>query len=398
MNICKKLFSVILIAVMLLCYLNVGLAVNAASPASQTIEVTAGESKTISMTEISCYGIDGDISYSNRNLFASVTPGSSAYGQIREKKFILSSADKFEPTVSLTVKVSDTATVGSTCVITFNYIRTDTVENGIPDGPDNLSKTITVKVIEKKDTTSSTPSPPSSTPSTPSPTPSNPSSNPATPSPNKPTGTTPSNLNLTELNKQIGIAQALKRSDYTADSWNKLAKALNAAIAARNASTQAGVDKAATNLKNAIAGLVRVDTSALQELLNKIKEFLANEDIGEARDALLNTINEAEAALASGDQDRINAAYTALLEAFDTYKAKLEEIAKNSLVEIEKPIEVDPEGPLCNIWLHKLWLILLIVSVIINIAFGVLTALYFIRRKKKFTDDMPLVEYNINDD
>ena len=67
-------------------------------------------------------------------------------------------------------------------------------------------------------------------------------------------------VDLVELNKQIAAAVALKESDYTADSWAALAKALQAAKAALASSDQAVVDKAAADLSAAIAALQKAET------------------------------------------------------------------------------------------------------------------------------------------
>ena len=67
-------------------------------------------------------------------------------------------------------------------------------------------------------------------------------------------------VDLAELNKQIAAAEALKESDYTADSWAALAKALQAAKAALASSDQAVVDKAAADLSAAIAALQKAET------------------------------------------------------------------------------------------------------------------------------------------
>ena len=44
------------------------------------------------------------------------------------------------------------------------------------------------------------------------------------------------------------------------------------------------------------------------------------------------------------------------------------------------------------------WIILLIISAVLNVGFAVLVILYFIMRKKNAVDNTPLVDYNINDD
>ena len=211
------------------------------------------------------------------------------------------------------------------------------------------------------------------------------------------TSTTKIKLDLTELNKQIAIAEDLKEADYTADSWNDLEKALSAAKKARKATKQSAVNTAADNLKDAIAALVRIDDTQLEELIATVNKYLSDEDMGKLVDDLLAAIKAAENALKSGNQDAINKAYTDLSAAFDAYKKALEELG-NKVIEVEKPIEVEPKDPYCNIWLHQLWLILLIVSVILNVILVVVTVRNVSRRKNSFVDDMPLIDYDINDD
>lgn len=395
MKISKKLVSLLLSIVMLIGVFSVGVAASAATPAAKTIKAYPGQTVTIELSEQLCYGISGDISYSNRELFSSVTPGSSPIGQIREKKFILSSADPNECKVTLSVKVSDTATAGSKSVVTFTYLRVD--DPVTQDGPDGLVKTVTVEVIQKQESSSSStvnpPVGPDKDESSSSPAQSTPvvPNNPTTP-------TNPNNLDIAELNKQISIAQGLKEKDYTSDSWKAMKNALNAAINARNASTQNQVDTAAKNLQNAIAALVRVDNTSLQGLIDTVKNYLAEESLTDLREALLEALADAEAAMKAGKQDGINDAFAKLNAAFEAYKAKVNELGKGEIVEVEKPVEVAPSGPYCNIWVHTLWWILLIVSLAVNAVFIVLTVRYFARKKKNAKDDTPLVDYNIDED
>jgi len=62
-------------------------------------------------------------------------------------------------------------------------------------------------------------------------------------------------VDYTELLAQIEIAEGLNKDDYTAETWAALEEALEKAIAAKNATTQAEVNAAAKALKDAIAAL-----------------------------------------------------------------------------------------------------------------------------------------------
>ena len=393
MPISKKIMSVLLSVIMLLSVFSIGVAVSAATPATQTLQAEAGKTVKIKFSE-DCYGCDGTISYSNRALFSSVSAseGEGSNPSITDKKFLFYGNKLATQSFEITVKISDSAAVGDKCVVTFAYDRSDE-KNG--DGP-FVTKTVTVEVIEKKTTSKTTQSTSKSTQSTSKTTGSTmkPTSKPTS----KPTtSTTKIKLDLTELNKQIAIAEDLKEADYTADSWNDLEKALSAAKKARKATKQSAVNTAADNLKDAIAALVRIDDTQLEELIATVNKYLSDEDMGKLVDDLLAAIKAAENALKSGNQDAINKAYNDLSAAFDAYKKALEELG-NKVIEVEKPIEVEPKDPYCNIWLHQLWLILLIVSVILNVILVVVTVRNVSRRKNSFVDDMPLIDYDINDD
>ncbi|MBQ1182992.1 MAG: hypothetical protein IIX60_00940 [Clostridia bacterium] len=62
-------------------------------------------------------------------------------------------------------------------------------------------------------------------------------------------------VNYDELNRQIAIAEGLKKDDYTEASWSVLENVLSKAIEARNSTSQSEVDAAAQTLKDAIASL-----------------------------------------------------------------------------------------------------------------------------------------------
>lgn len=395
----KKLLSVFLALVMLLSLLGVGVAVSAATPTAQVLEAVAGETIKIKFSEDDCYGVSGWIRYSNRNLFSSLTPGGTTqYGPITEDSFILSSFDKADYEVVLTVKIADNAKVGDQCVVEF--YGCERADNNVDfTGPSDYTKSVTVKVVKKEAATTTATKKPTTTTTAKPTTTTKPVAPTTTTKPVTPTTTKPViNLDLTELNKQIGIAEALNEGEYTADSWARLASALKVARNARKATTQSAVNKAADALKEAIAALVKIDGNALEQLMDEIKGFLEENDLTSVWEELRNALDDADDALKSGDQDAIDDAYTRLDAAFKALKAKLDELSKPQFVDKEVYVEVPPEGPYCNIWLHKLWPILLIISALLNVVFVVLTVMYFVKRKKNTVDNTPVVDYDINDD
>lgn len=404
----NKVFSVLLSLVMLISIMSVGVvAVSAAStPDSQVLEAYAGETIQIKFIEDNCYGVSGDIEYSNRNLFSSLTPNSSSYGKITESKFILSSFDKVNCEVILTVKIADTAKVGDTCVVSFTNCEL-VEDNETFEGRSGYTKTVTVKIV-KKPTTTTTKKPTTTTtkkPTTTTTTGKKPTTNGTTQKPTTATGTNGTtgttvpvaNLDLTELNQQIDIAEALDEDEYTAGSWAQLQSALKAAIKARSAKTQNEVNKAADALRKAIGALEKIDASALEQMVADVNAFLKDNDLTTVWEELHAALNEANIALESGDQSLIDGAYARLNAAFKAMKVTLDELSENEVIVQE--VEVQGEcGEDCHVWWHYLLLILLIISAILNVVFIVLVVLYFVKKKQNATDNTPFVDYDINDD
>ncbi len=369
----KKVLSAVLVVAMLVCAMS--LCVGAAStPAAQTIEALPGETVTIRLSEADCYGISGDIAYDNRALFSSLTPGTSPYGQIRENKFILSSADKIECEVILTAKVSDTAAVGSKCVVTFGeYIRVDS--NVTYEGPEGLKKTVTVVVVEKPVVTTTTTK--TETPAVTTTTQSN----------------TPAGATTTVKGDKPAGATTTVKGDKPADVTTTTGEKGDVPA---GVTTTTGEDGTTSTTKKP-AGAV-TPNEELQELINQAETLFENDEIAILWQNLMDAYENAKKALKSGNSVKIEEAIEALRTALEAYNAKLAELGKSEIVYVDKPVEVLPTEPFCNIWIHKLWPILLIVSFVLNLGFIGLIVYYFVRRKQNLVDDTPMVAYDIDDD
>lgn len=200
------------------------------------------------------------------------------------------------------------------------------------------------------------------------------------------------------LDKQIGIANTLNEAEYTSDSWTAMKAALAKANSAKKAETQNEINGAASALKNAIASLVRVNAAELQALMQSANTYIQQDEISNLKKLVEDAIANAKKAIKSGDAEAISAAKTALETALNAYKTKYDELGKGQIVEVEKPVEVTPTSPFCNIAFHKLAIILLIVSFIINLGLGGLIGWYFYKRRQNLRDDTPLVDYDINED
>ncbi len=131
--------------------------------------------------------------------------------------------------------------------------------------------------------------------------------------------------NKTQLKKVIAEAEALKKDQYTADTWDKVAKALEQAKAvdANENAAQAEVDAAAAALEEAIKGLLpNTDKTQLKQDIASV-ELAMSRLCEEVLDATLwaNTekaLADAKAvdADASAIQDAVDAADRALMDAF----------------------------------------------------------------------------------
>lgn len=139
-------------------------------------------------------------------------------------------------------------------------------------------------------------------------------------------------ISYKELNAAIADAEALDETDYTADSWDALKIALNAAKAALSSEDQAEVDRAAAALKAAIAGLEKkqpeppapivVDYEALKAEIAKAEALKSDEYTAQSWAALQIALNAAKNALDSSDQAEVDKAVANLKAAIATLDKK----------------------------------------------------------------------------
>lgn len=205
------------------------------------------------------------------------------------------------------------------------------------------------------------------------------------------------NIDYTELERQIAIAQSLKETDYLVDCWNEMMDALDFAYTALGSDSQEAVDMAAQELKQAIENLVRVDYSALLKALDDLSQYIEKDELAGLWGRMHELINEANILLYSRDQAAINACASKITQLLADIVKMLSELS-GSVIEIEKIVEIEPEYGFCNFFLHKLWPILFIISIVLNLAFVGLIVTYVIRKRRKVNDDTPLVDYDITDD
>lgn len=200
-----------------------------------------------------------------------------------------------------------------------------------------------------------------------------------------------------ELLRQIAIGNGLNRMEYTAQSWESVTTAMEGAGLALDSRDQVQIDAAAQLLKDAIAGLTRMDYTALEAALTEL-QALGEESLTSALWLeLMEAGEKGRALLTSGDQPAVDAAAQQL----QGLMLQLSQSATQPTPEViiqEVPVEVPPSEDYCNISSHRGWQVAFFASLGLNVILGVLILVYISKKKRKHRDNTPLVNYNIFDD
>ena len=355
-------------------------------------DVDPGETVYFSISLEQTDGVQGELSFSNGAIIDSVSvnvPGMmTSFNNNKLFAFVNANIDTG---VYVQVHISVSAQPGDECTITLKYKQS---RNQAIVTPDYVYRSWTVVV---RGATEAPTEPPTQPPT-----------QPTQPRPTQPP-TTAVQLDLTELERQIAIAESLDEFEYTQESWDALLAALENARAARSAQTQDDVDAAAKALANAIAALVKLDFSALLEAINAAEQLSIDTECGQLWKQLFDALEEAQDAMHSRSQATIDAVAVKILDILAqiiAYHASLE--GNTELVEVTVPVEVtrivtetvevtrEVEKPLTL--LQTLWPWIAGISLAGN---GLLAAILLLggrKKKNNETDDTPLIDYNIEDD
>lgn len=176
-----------------------------------------------------------------------------------------------------------------------------------------------------------------------------------------------------DLTALIAMADSLAQEDYTAQSWEDLSSALFRARFALQSNQQQDLDEAGLVLSQYLTALVPMDYSALEEALQAVEERLDETD---AADLLLQAVLDAREVYGCGDQAAVDQAAARLYECMDLPQTPDED-------------ESGSGGLLIYI--------LLGVSLVVNGVLAGVLIVWMIQRKRQ-VDDMPLVDYDIDDD
>lgn len=367
----KKILPVLLAVVLLL----------AALPAQvlAASEGTPGQTVTVPISFSGVYGLQGTVTLDNTEDFTfnsvSVTAGNASTNGAYRFSTYSTDGNALSGTIQVSVTIKSTAQAGDKCVISVNDGISTTAD--YQDKAWSGANTLVVKAAASDDSNKPSDTTKPSTPSKPS-------------SPNTST-TNKDTVDYSELEKQIEIAESLTKDGYTGESWTALQAALADAKAALGSGNQDKVDAAAQALKDAIAGLVKMDYSKLQEALDSANALIGADELGELWAKLANAIANYTALLTSDDQAAVDAAAAEIMDLIDQITALLGE-AEGAVTEVE------PDGKYCNIPIHKVWPILFIVSLIVNVLLAFLLLSGKKKKEEKAKDDMPVVNYHIGDD
>ena len=205
------------------------------------------------------------------------------------------------------------------------------------------------------------------------------------------------NAGTDPLERQIAIAKGLKEWEYTKESWKAVADALKAAQKLENSKNTEKRKAAADTLEKALASLVSMDYTGLEEAIAEAKEQIGSYEVYDLVDRLREAVTKAEQLRFSGDQTQVDAT-AGMIRTFLEELEELREqntVVQNVIQEVE--VEVPPTSDFCNISQHRIWPVAFAASVVMNVILVLLLPIVIQKRKYK-ADDVPLVDYDIDDD
>lgn len=201
----------------------------------------------------------------------------------------------------------------------------------------------------------------------------------------------------TLLSRQISVASGLKEVNYTAETWDVLEDALLAAKDAMKSKKQKTVDDCAKALEEAMTQLVATDRSALQDALEDASAFASADLDHQVWFDLIEAVQQGEALLGGNNQEAMDATAKEINALLMQVKTVLEQLNTPKIVTQEVPVEVPPTDDYCNIPKHRVWPVVCVCSLVLNVALVAAIVMY-IAKKKNQKDDTPLVDYDISDD
>lgn len=203
-------------------------------------------------------------------------------------------------------------------------------------------------------------------------------------------------LDLTKLQELLEIAVVAEEENFTAESWQALQLAIEGAYAAMENGNQLQVDAAASQLAKALSEL-RLDYSELESVIAEAEQYLLQG--GPEWEELYRAIVEAQAVYGSGSQASVNMATDKIRDCLQRLKdpagGENQESGsqgnQGGQTTVEQVVRYERESA-------TVWIILLCVSLAVNAAVVVRAIWNRKNNRKRQIDDVPLVDYDIDDD
>ena len=182
----------------------------------------------------------------------------------------------------------------------------------------------------------------------------------------------------------LEIAAGAQESDYTAKSWEVLEKAIAKANEAIASESQLRVNSACASLSTALSQLTSMDYSKLEAIAEEAEQYIEN-NFGDWQ-TLFDLLNNYQELYGCGDQAAVN-------QKVEEFRNCLNVLDKNA-----QPLLPDSGAQNSEQKSPIVWIVLLIVSVLGNVALAAMMLMPRSRRKNEQLDDVPLVNYDIDDD
>ena len=193
-------------------------------------------------------------------------------------------------------------------------------------------------------------------------------------------------LDTSKLDVLLEIAAGAQESDYTAKSWEALEKAIAKAEEAIASESQLRVNSACASLSTALSQLTSMNYSKLESIAAEAEQYI-EENFGDWQN-LFDLLNNYQELYGCGDQAAVN-------QKVEEFRNCLNVLAQNAQPPqpdsgVQNPGQKSP----------TVWIVLLIVSVLGNVALAAMMLMprSRSRRKNEQLDDVPLVNYDIDDD
>lgn len=205
-------------------------------------------------------------------------------------------------------------------------------------------------------------------------------------------------VDYSDLKLQLAMVNGLNQYEYTQESWALLQTKYENGKTALESTSQETVDAAEKQIGDAIDALVKMDYSALEDALEEVEDLIEeNPGLHDVWIRLNAAAEEHKPLLTSGDQEAVDAAAAALNELLTERLQYADSQKEPEIIVQEVEVEVPPSDDYCNIPMHRTWPVLFFGSLALNVVLvGIIV--YILIRKKNTTDDMPLVDYDIDDD